>query len=635
MKTTLKRGATWGATNGAPALPPSPLTPVTRYGPPRRSRFRLLGRILFWLVVLLLVALGGLAGGVWLYFEHSLHATRAHSVEARAAEAVLDEVPAPDQPTVAMVLGYDARKGADKGNLARSDTVLLIRADPKTEALSLLSFPRDLVVEIPACRGYPARETRINEAYTECGPKGSLQTIRKLTGIPINYMITVNFRGFKDIVNELGGVYIDVDRRYFNDNSGPDGYATIDLQPGYQRLKGPDALDFVRYRHTDSDLYRNARQQEFLKAVKQQVSGLSAAWKLRGIVNSITRNVEVGVGGGGVLEPETVLSYAKLAYDLPGGSFQQVRIDGLQAADLGGASVLRASDSQIQEAVEAFMNPDPHAAEKAASMATGGKPKPGRRGPPPSSVTVEVLNGNGVDGAAGDAAYLLSRRGYQTSNGGDADRRNYFKTTVLYEAANPDGKAAAEALANLFADATVEEAPAGAELETTVRVTVGQTFKGSLAPGPTDETPKHAPAAVEKDTEAAAFVKKARRRVDFTLLVPTVRERASSLSDLEPARAYALNGHGAFRIVYNGPFATDYWGIQETSWTDAPALDGASLTRRIGGREYKLFFNGAHLHVVAFEENGAAYWVVNSLLDKLSNETMLAIAKGLKPIRAA
>ena len=635
MKTTLKRGVSRGSMNGAPALPPSPLTAVTRYGPRRRTRIGLLGKILFWLLVTVLVGAGGLAGGVWLYFEHSVHATRARSAEAKEAQAILDVVPQPDQAAVAMVLGYDSRLGADKGNPPRSDTVLLIRADPQTKAISLLSVPRDLVVEIPACSGFPTRETRINEAYTECGTKGALQTIRTLTGIPINYFITVNFRGFTDIVNELGGVYMDVDRRYFNDVSGPGGYAKINLHSGYQLLKGGPALDYVRFRHTDSDLYRNARQQEFLKAVKQQVSGLSAAWKLHGIVNAITSNVEVGVGGGGTLEPETVLSYAKLAYELPSGNFHQVRLEGLAEANIGGASVLTASESQVDGAVEAFMNPDPQAAEKAAAVATGGKPKPsGRRGPPASSVTVEVLNGNGIAAAADDGAFLLARRGYRAVNGGDADRSNYFKTQIFYDPADPEGSAAAADVARLFGDAEVAEAPAGQPLETRVQVIVGQTFRGTLAPGPKDETPEHEPAAVERDPgEVAPLLRRAQRKVDFPVLVPTLREQASDLSDLEPIRTYKVGGHDAVRLVYNGPFGTDYWGVQQTSWTDAPPLDGPSLTRRIGAREYKFFFNGSHLHVVAFEENGAAYWVVNSLLDKLSNETMLAIAKGLKPVR--
>ena len=71
-----------------------------------------------------------------------------------------------------------------------------------------------------------------------------------------------------------------------------------------------------------------------------------------------------------------------------------------------------------------------------------------------------------------------------------------------------------------------------------------------------------------------------------------------------------------------------------TSWTDAPILNGPTLTRRIRRRSYILFFNRSHLHMVGFKENGAAYWVVNTLLDRMSNETMLAIAQGMKPAGA-
>ena len=95
--------------------------------------------------------------------------------------------------------------------------------------------------------------------------------MRKLTGLPVNYLMTVNFRGFRQLVDSLGGIWLDVDRRYFNDQGGPSGYATINLQPGYQKLTGLKALDFVRFRHTDSDLYRNARQQLFVRAFKDQI----------------------------------------------------------------------------------------------------------------------------------------------------------------------------------------------------------------------------------------------------------------------------------------------------------------------------------------------------------------------------
>ena len=634
MKTTLKRGTGRtdgnGARNGAAALPPAPLTQVTRYGPRRRGPLRKAARVFAWVLVAFFVLAGGAAGGWLVWVNEEFAGTRAHSREARAAEAILDAVPAADKPAVALVIGYDSRLGKDKGNPPRSDTLILVRTDPGSKTISLLSLPRDLVVDVPACRGLPERRTRINAAFTECGMHGTVETVRRLTGVPINYMVAVNFVGFMDIVNALGGVYVDVDRRYYNRNEGlgpGQTYAQIDLHPGYQRLNGANALSYVRYRHTDSDLYRNARQQEFIKAFKQQVSSFWSVTKLPGIVTAITRNVEVGVGGGGTLDFRTMLSYARLAYELPAGSIHQVRLGELTE---NSAYELFADEGQIEDAVDALVNPDPQAGEKAAAAATGAKPKPGRATVPPSSVSIEVLNGNGVAGAADEVAFLLAKRGYDTANGGNADRLDYFDTRVVYDPRAPDAKAAARQVADLFGDAEIEAAAPGAGLATTLRLVVGRSFKGTLAPGPRDATPKHAPAAVERDPELAAAVARSRRRLDFDLLVPTFRAQGSELSEQDGIRVYRLNGRPALRVTFNGPRATDYWGIQATSWTDAPLLDGPTVTRTIRGREYRLFFNGSHLHVVAFEADGAVYWVTNTLLDALSNETMLAIARGLK-----
>jgi hypothetical protein len=168
-----------------------------------------------------------------------------------------------------------------------------------------------------------------------------------------------------------------------------------------------------------------------------------------------------------------------------------------------------------------------------------------------------------------------------------------------------------------------------------LRVIVGQTFKGTIADAPRDDTPEHQPPAVVTEyDDVLPLLQGARRKVDFPLLVPTVKDSGSALDSDVPFRAYRLEGHDAVRIVYRTAYAGDYWGIEQTSWTDAPILQGENVTRKIGGRTYRLYFNNARLHLVAFEENGAVYWVANTLLDRLSNETMLAIAKGLKPFGA-
>ena len=162
-----------------------------------------------------------------------------------------------------MLIGSDQRAKDSRdyqGTDARSDTMILIRLDPSKKATALLSIPRDLKVAIP---GHGVG--KINAAYSYGGAKLTLETMKQLTGLRINHVINVDFRGFVNAVNRLGCVYIDIDRRYLQQPGG-DGYAAIDLQPGYQRLCGRNALSYVRFRHTDTDIVRAARQQQLPRA---------------------------------------------------------------------------------------------------------------------------------------------------------------------------------------------------------------------------------------------------------------------------------------------------------------------------------------------------------------------------------
>ncbi len=182
---------------------------------------------------------------------------------------VLDNVDA-GQPQTILVLGSDRRYiDTQQHNPVRSDTMLLVRLDPSKAATAVMSIPRDLKVEIP---GHGT--DKINAAYAYGGPRLTVQTVKRLFHFPINHVVNINFGGFKRAVNRLGCVYVDVDRRYFNDNQppfdSPTNYATIDIRPGYQKLCGSDALDYVRYRHLDNDFVRAARQQDFLRQAKDQ-----------------------------------------------------------------------------------------------------------------------------------------------------------------------------------------------------------------------------------------------------------------------------------------------------------------------------------------------------------------------------
>ena len=649
MRTTLKKGIGRGAAvngNGHAVLPPGALTPVTLYRqppPPQRRVAARVGRFFLWAGAMLAVVVVGVVGGFYLWAHESVALLRPTSAEGQQTQARLDP---PKSAATALVLGYDHRAG-DGTDTSRSDTMMLIRADPVTNTISMLSFPRDLQVPLycPGKGGGAAvgqGTGRINSAYAYCGLGGALETVRHLTNLPINYLIPINFLGFIGVVNKLGGVWLDVDRRYYNKNVGTSetDYANINLQPGYQHLTGKQALDFVRFRHTDSDLYRLARQQQFVGAARQQVAKSLGLSTVLGIVNTVTQNHYMEVERGGrAVNLSDIKKYASFAYSLPHGHVFQVKIQ-----DVVGQNELSASQSSIDDAVQQFLNPDVGEASVQTATALGRKLPARKRTIPPKQVTLTVLNGNGVAGSAGNASYLLGQKGYATvtppsGQPANAPNWNYFHSKVYFDPARKkDGPVAAAQVARLVGSADVEPMPAnirplanGALLT----VIVGSTFHGELTPVVIPTTPTRQPPNVRRDPGATrSTLFRLRKRLPFMVEYPTLLESSSNLDNgygETPVRIYPLGGKPTLRLTFRKG-ALEYWGIQETNWADAPVLDDKSLTQRVGGREFDLHYTGSHLHMVVLRDNGATYWVVNTLLDSLSNETMLAIARGLRPL---
>src|SRR5438034_3685697 len=638
MKTTLKRGMGRVATlngDGRAVFPPGVRTPMRRYRQPerpRRSPWQVVRTVVLWVILSAVVVAGGAAGAAYLKTHQFISAISPKTRVDRAAAKRLDAA-IPGQPTIALVIGTDRRKGIEADLTGRSDTLILVRADPSTNSLSMLSFPRDLVVTIK-CPGHPDRRDRINAAFSECGSLGSVETVRALTGLPINYFVTVNFRGFMQLVNNLGGVWVDVDHRFLCDPSNCPGVSKINLWPGYQRVNATNALAYVRFRHFDSDIYRNARQQLFLKALKQQISSQLGIDTVLSIANAIENNVVVGRGGGKALDVKTLSDYLFFAHRLPSGHVFQSRIQ-----NLTGYNTLTAPPEDIAAAVRDFVQPDVKAPEKARDVAFGVKRR--TRALRAKDVSTTVLNGNGITGSAASAAYELGQRGYKvlTPPSGqpqNAPRFNYFRTVVYYDPAQPKAKAAAAQLANLFGDADVKPLPrtmstlANGAMATVV---VGQNFHGTIAPAPVDQTPKKQPPQVTLNPSLTrSQLLSVRRRVPFRLELPRFVANYSKLEFDAPIRVYNIKkGYKAVRM----PFSTgsnEYWGIQETNWDQAPALADASFTHAIHKRQFSLYYSGPHLHMVVLRENGATYWVINTILDSLSNETMLAIARGLQPL---
>ena len=643
MRTTLKRGIGRGANgNGHGALPPGALSPVTLYRqppPPRRSFGAKVGRFFVWLGAIATVVVCGLVGGFYLWIHESAVALRPHTAAGKAAEARLDP---PKSAAIALVIGYDHRAG-DGNSPSRSDTMMLIRADPVTKTISLLSFPRDLVVPIycPGKGGTTVGQGtgRINTAYAFCGPSGSLETVRHLTGLPINYLISVNFLGFIGVVNKLGGVWMDIDRRYYNKNVGTSAtdYANIDLQPGYQHMTGKEALDFVRFRHTDSDLYRLARQQQFVSAMRQQVAHSFGPTSIPGIVNTITQHQYVEVARGGrELNLSDIYKYANFAYGLPHGHVFQVKIP-----DVLCGNECQASNSSIQGAVQQFLNPDVGAPDTATAVALGRKLKPRQRTIAPKQVTLTVLNGNGVAGSASNASYLLGQKGYVVLSppGGqpaNAPTWNYFHSKVYFDPARPGtGKSAAQQIARLVGSADVEPMPPNIK-----PLSNGALLRG----GRRLDLPRPAHAGRRPaDADPSAAERPPRPRGDA--LAPPWPAQASAVRAPVPDAARArLDARQRLRrdAVRIYPLAGQPT-CASRSGPGSSATTGASRRRAGEPRRCSRTRTGPSTWAAARSTSttaaatctwscsatgGATYWVVNTLLDSLSNETMLAIARG-------
>jgi LCP family protein required for cell wall assembly len=248
----------------------------------------------------------------------------------------------PGKPQTIMILGSDRRPRNNQEGAAgaRSDTIMLVRLDADKEATAILSLPRDLRVNIP---GHGV--DKINYAYEVGGPELTLETVKAVTGLRVNHVVNVHFKGFWRAVKAIGCVYIDVDRRYFNDSAE---YSYIDVQPGYQRLCSRKALQYVRFRHEDTDIVRAARQQDFLRQLKQQVVVTDLISKRDRLFRIFGRNTSTDAA---LRSRSEVLRLMKLALGTADQPIREVRFRGYL-----GESYVDSSPEQMSKMVDEFLN---------------------------------------------------------------------------------------------------------------------------------------------------------------------------------------------------------------------------------------------------------------------------------------
>jgi LCP family protein required for cell wall assembly len=664
MRTTLKRGIGRaggpngnGNGNGHSGLPPL-LTSVNRYSqapPPSRSRAGLILRGFGWFVLVLVVVGAGIGGGLYLYDHESLGAVKAHSASVVKSETLLAALGSPNQPAIALVAGYDHRAGTGTNAYAgsNSDTLMLLRADPTNDTLSLLSFPRDLSVPIYCKGNSPSTTDRINAAWADCGSSGgpyaAVDTMEHLTGLKINYLITLDFRAFKQIVNRLHGVYMNVDRRYYNPLHT--GYSAINLHPGYQKLDGGQALSYVRFRHLDSDVYRNGRQQLFMEALKARLKNsisLSNFLQIPQIIGAVKGNLEIAKADGSAVTNGEVKSYLGLLLGLPAGHLLRNSIPNNELTQFftaAGAAELQAPPQAIASVVHSFRYPVVPAAQKK----TGGGGSKHVKKPAHKDISVLVLNGGTVAGRAANTSFLLQRQGFKTTHLPASTPANAPRATrdtfVYYNAQQNTGKKAAQELAPLFGAHTVVLAmppsigalarKAGSPLTV---VAFGKDFSGRLTlprtSNPTTGGSKTPPAVSNGLPVTLSAVRAENGPAHFTLMVPKKVATGSTLSTDEGARLFRpLRGKQELALTFNLNGGVEYWQIEESNWVSAPILQNPTAVIPWHHEKLSVYTSSGAIQMVAVRTPKAAYWVVNTILNDLSNSTMMAIAESLQPLR--
>ena len=571
---------------------------ATYYYKPRRRR-PMLGALVWSLAALLAVAGSGL-----LFVERLANRALSNDLnnapEVVAARKILTQEPKSlgDRPWNILVIGSDKRAGKGGGG-GLGDTLILVRLDTKRNFVSMLSFPRDLYVSIP---GYG--QNKINAAYAFGGYKLAIETVQQLTGEKINHFFNIDFEAFRRLVNDADGVYLDIDRWYFNDNSGGgERFEQLDIKPGYQKLNGFDALDYVRYRHGDTDFGRIARQQAFLTALKRETRG---ARGLDNIIDAVHDEVITSLKSTTRLKDFLLFG---LQTEKDHIARTQVKNIGSQGTSCCG-SVVVTTPQLINEAVDAWKNPvfQNDAVVKATD---------------PTKVVVSVYNGSKKLGVGRKAAIALERRGYKAYFGSDAPDGFYPTTSVFYA----EGKRnEAKAVQTLFGPgATLGQRRAGQPTDADVIVMVGADYAGVTTP-----KPAAAPVKQKADTVLTTSLRKvvqdAKRRTGMDLLVPTHVPPGSSVRYV---RLYNVDRGDrgkpdALTIVVQLPGTsklggTRYLAITQTAMKDPPIVETGNCCDKQGNTT---FYNGKNMQRLLWKRGAMTYWITNALDESVTATTI-------------
>lgn len=335
-----------------------------------------------------------------------------------------------------LVLGVDER--AD--DVGRSDTMFLVTVDTSTKEVEMLSIPRDTRVKIPG-HGWD----KINHAFAEGKAKLSQKAAEELLGIPIDYYVALNFAAFTKVVDAVGGVDINVEKRmYYQDPYDDDGGLVIDLRPGQQHLDGRRAIQYVRYRDEDGDIGRVQRQQKFIKAMLEQVTNPGVIVRVPSIIREVSGAIQTDMSTSDMLSLAKLLNDANkhglvtdmvpgrpayirdISYWLPDIVGLRQHIAQLQGGVLDGkhlaeaeqlADEYRRSIPQEMKIVELPKTLQPKDAAKPGEKPDAGK---SAKPPVPDKISVAIVNASGNPSATAKMTAMLQSKGFEVAGASTA-----------------------------------------------------------------------------------------------------------------------------------------------------------------------------------------------------------------------
>ena len=240
--------------------------------------------------------------------------------------------------TNVLLLGVDATDG-----VRRSDTIMVAHIDAKTKSISIVSIPRDTLVVIPG-----VRLDKINHAYAFGGPELACATTSNFLQIPINYYIKVNLDGLEKLIDRLGGITLNIEKRmYYVDYAGG---LNIDLKPGLQTLTGKQAVGYLRFRHDNlSDFGRITRQQKFLDAVATQIKQTRGISQTYNIILDFAGSVETNLSASQMMG---LASASRQAYEI--GNIMMTQLPGT-GTKIDGVYYLQPDMAQIPAIVDQYL----------------------------------------------------------------------------------------------------------------------------------------------------------------------------------------------------------------------------------------------------------------------------------------